>query len=224
MPASAAAPLQPLLPLTSRVCSAVRAELAIEAGCEGDVELKEPDPDGQYSDDEKIKCVVLTEPTELGMVTGALQEGGFECNGRLVNASAKGLQTFARLCHVSFSSCLIHRAAAAPVEAAAAAALHPPLRTARSNPAISLCHVASPLQIPMTTVSISFHLLPPDPRLLTSPPPALEISPLIPPSRPSQIPMTTVEISEEDEELNFKLFDRLDELDDVDLVEHNIAL
>ena len=38
------------------------------------------------------------------------------------------------------------------------------------------------------------------------------------------MPMTTVECSEEDTELNFKLIDRLDELDDVAFVEHNMQL
>jgi len=109
--------------LTTELDEEALLEMAIEAGCEGDVELLEPDPEGQYADDEKVKCVVLTEPTELGLVQGALSEGGFESNGRLVN-----------------------------------------------------------------------------------------------------IPMTTVEVSEEDMELNFKVFDRLDELDDVDLVEHNMAV
>ena len=36
------------------------------------------------------------------------------------------------------------------------------------------------------------------------------------------VPLTTVECSEEDEELNFKAIDRLDEIDDVSSVEHNM--
>mmetsp|Transcript_5810 Transcript_5810/g.15838 ORF Transcript_5810/g.15838 Transcript_5810/m.15838 type:complete len:291 (-) Transcript_5810:206-1078(-) len=38
------------------------------------------------------------------------------------------------------------------------------------------------------------------------------------------IPMATVEVSEEDEENNFKVIDRLEELDDVTNVEHNMAV
>ena len=98
-------------------------ELAIEAGCEGDVQVVDPDPEGQYSDDEKVKSVVICEYAELGLVQSALSEAGYENNGRLVH-----------------------------------------------------------------------------------------------------LPMTTAECSEEDMELNFKVFDVLDGLDDVDLVEHNMAL
>ena len=38
------------------------------------------------------------------------------------------------------------------------------------------------------------------------------------------VPMTTVECSEEHEELNYKVIDRLDEIDDVSSVEHNMAV
>ena len=95
-------------------------EMAIETGCEGDVSLESPDPDGR-GDADNVQCVVITEPSELGLVQAALQEGGHECSGMLVN-----------------------------------------------------------------------------------------------------LPMTFAECSEEDEELNYKLIDRLDELDDVSFVEHNM--
>ncbi len=97
-------------------------ELAIEAGCDGDVELEEPDPEGRGDGDE-VKCVALVEVAELGLLQGALQEAGHACSGALVN-----------------------------------------------------------------------------------------------------VPMTMVECSEEDEELNFKVIDRLDEIDDVSSVEHNMAV
>ena len=41
---------------------------------------------------------------------------------------------------------------------------------------------------------------------------------------PIQVPMATVECSTEDEEANFAAIDRLEELDDVTNVEHNMAL
>jgi transcriptional/translational regulatory protein YebC/TACO1 len=97
-------------------------ELAIEAGCEGDVALEEPDPDGR-GDGEEVKCVVVTEPTELGLLQGALQAAEHACSGMLVN-----------------------------------------------------------------------------------------------------VPLTTVECSEEDLELNFKVIDRLEEIDDVSNIEHNMAV
>ena len=59
-------------------------ELAIEAGCDGDVTVEEPDPDGRGDGDE-VKCVVLTADTELGLVQGALQEADYECSGILVH-------------------------------------------------------------------------------------------------------------------------------------------
>ena len=59
-------------------------ELAIEAGCEGDVELQPPDVEGR-GDAEAVRCVALTESTELGLVQGALQEAGHECSAQLVN-------------------------------------------------------------------------------------------------------------------------------------------
>ena len=96
-------------------------EMAIEAGCEGDVEVTDPDPDGR-GDDEAIACVILTEPTELGLMQAELVKAGEEVSGMLVN-----------------------------------------------------------------------------------------------------VPMTFAECASEDEELNYKLIDRLDELDDVAFVEHNMA-
>jgi len=96
-------------------------ELAIEAGCDGDVAVEPPDPDGR-GDDENVKCIILTEPTELGLMQSALQDANHECSGLLVN-----------------------------------------------------------------------------------------------------VPMTFADCSDEDEELNYKLIDRLDELDDVSFVEHNMA-
>lgn len=59
-------------------------DLAIEGGCEGDVALEAPDPDGRGDGDE-VKSVVLTESTELGLVQTALTEAGFECSGQLVH-------------------------------------------------------------------------------------------------------------------------------------------
>lgn len=97
-------------------------ELAIEGGCEGDVEREEADVDGR-GDSEEVKCVALTEPTELGLLQAALQEAGHACTGRLIN-----------------------------------------------------------------------------------------------------VPMATVDCSEEDAELNFNLIDKLEEIDDVDSVEHNMAV
>lgn len=97
-------------------------ELAIEAGCEGDVALEEPDPDGR-GDGEEVKCVALTEQTELGLLQGALQEADYPCSGMLVN-----------------------------------------------------------------------------------------------------VPLTTVECSSEDEELNFKVIDKLEEIDDVSSIEHNMKV
>ena len=38
------------------------------------------------------------------------------------------------------------------------------------------------------------------------------------------VPMTTMECSAEDEEANYKVIDRLEELDDVESVEHNMAV
>lgn len=38
------------------------------------------------------------------------------------------------------------------------------------------------------------------------------------------VPLAPVEVSKEDEELNFKLIDKLDEVDDVDFIEHNMLL
>jgi len=96
-------------------------ELAIEAGCEGDVELTAPDPDAR-GDGEEVKCVALTEPTELGMLQSALQAAEKPCSGMLVN-----------------------------------------------------------------------------------------------------VPLTTVECSEADAELNFQVIDRLEEIDDVASIEHNMA-
>jgi YebC/PmpR family DNA-binding regulatory protein len=60
-------------------------ELAIEAGCEGDATVEEPDPDGMRADGEEVKCVVVTEQTELGLVQAALLDSGYECSGQLVH-------------------------------------------------------------------------------------------------------------------------------------------
>lgn len=97
-------------------------ELAIEAGCEGDVSLEAPDPEGR-GDQESVKAVVMTSPTELGTLQQALQAEGLECSGTLVH-----------------------------------------------------------------------------------------------------VPMTLVQCSEQDEETNFKCIERLEELDDVSSVEHNMQL
>lgn len=97
-------------------------ELAIEGGCDGDVELQEPDVEGR-GDSEDVKCVALTEVTELGLLQGALQEAGHSCSSELVN-----------------------------------------------------------------------------------------------------MPMTYVDCSAEDEEANYKVIDRLEEIDDVSSVEHNMAV
>jgi len=97
-------------------------ELAIEAGCDGDVELQPADPDGR-GDGEEVKCVALVESAELGLLQSTLQETGHACSGSLVN-----------------------------------------------------------------------------------------------------IPLTTVECSDEQEEANYKVIDRLEELDDVSSVEHNMLV
>ena len=59
-------------------------DLAIEAGCEGDVALEPPDPDGR-GDDEKVVTVVMTSPGEMGAVQAALQAAEYECAGQLVS-------------------------------------------------------------------------------------------------------------------------------------------
>uniref|UniRef100_A0A7S0L731 Uncharacterized protein n=1 Tax=Coccolithus braarudii TaxID=221442 RepID=A0A7S0L731_9EUKA len=97
-------------------------DLAIEAGCDGDVELAEADNEGRGDSDE-VACVVLTEAAELGALQAALQEQDIPCSGSLV-----------------------------------------------------------------------------------------------------QVPLTLVECSDEDAEANFKAIDRLEELDDVTNVEHNMQL
>ena len=56
----------------------------IDAGCEEDVSIEEPDPDGRGDGDE-VKCVVLTGDKELGLVQAALQEAEYECSGVLVH-------------------------------------------------------------------------------------------------------------------------------------------
>jgi YebC/PmpR family DNA-binding regulatory protein len=111
------------LSLTEKIDEDALLELAIEAGCDGDVSVQPPDPDMRHDDVEKVKCVVLTEPTELGLVQEALQAEGKECSGMLVH-----------------------------------------------------------------------------------------------------VPVTMVECSEEDKELNFDVIDKLDELDDVAFVEHNMVM
>ena len=72
------------LTLTQPIDEEQLLELAIEGGAEGDVSLEEPDPDGRGDGDE-VKCVVLTEATELGAVQAALQGAGLECSGQLVH-------------------------------------------------------------------------------------------------------------------------------------------
>ena len=57
-------------------------ELAIEGGCEGDVDLGDVD---EERDGETAAAAVITEPTELGMVQSALQEAGYACSGSLVH-------------------------------------------------------------------------------------------------------------------------------------------
>jgi len=110
------------LALNSELSEDEVLEMAIEAGCEGDVQLEAPDTEGR-GDADDVKCVVLTEVAELGLLQGALQEAGHLCSGQLVN-----------------------------------------------------------------------------------------------------VPMTTVECSGEDEEANYKAIDRLDEIDDVSTVEHNMLV
>ena len=58
-------------------------ELAIEAGCEGDVTLEAPDTEVR-GDSEDVKCVAFTEVEELGKLQAALQEKGHACSGMLV--------------------------------------------------------------------------------------------------------------------------------------------
>lgn len=110
------------LTVNSEIDEDTALELAIEAGCEGDVEVQPPDPEGR-NDGEEVKCVIITEATELGAMQSALTEAGHACSGMLI-----------------------------------------------------------------------------------------------------QVPLATVEVSAEDEELNFKVIDRLEEIDDVVSVEHNMAV
>lgn len=109
------------LAVNSEIDEDTLLDVAIEAGCEGDVTLQPPDDEG--IDNEKVRAVVITQDTELGMVQEALQEAGHECSGSLI-----------------------------------------------------------------------------------------------------QVPMATVECSAEDEDANLKAIDRLEELDDVSTVEHNMAV
>lgn len=60
-------------------------ELAIAAGCEGDVSIELPNPEGR-GDAESVVTVVRTSPDELGTLQAALQAAGYECSGRLVHA------------------------------------------------------------------------------------------------------------------------------------------
>eukprot|EP00316_Scyphosphaera_apsteinii_P009513 CAMPEP_0119312392 /NCGR_PEP_ID=MMETSP1333-20130426/26242_1 /TAXON_ID=418940 /ORGANISM="Scyphosphaera apsteinii, Strain RCC1455" /LENGTH=234 /DNA_ID=CAMNT_0007317003 /DNA_START=207 /DNA_END=911 /DNA_ORIENTATION=+ len=59
-------------------------DVAIEAGCEGDITLEEPDQDNR-NDNDDVVCVVLTDATELGAMQVALQAAGYECSGVLVH-------------------------------------------------------------------------------------------------------------------------------------------
>jgi len=59
-------------------------DIAIEAGCEGDVDVEAPDYEGR-ADQASVKAVVMTEPAERGMVQAALQAAGFECTSSLVH-------------------------------------------------------------------------------------------------------------------------------------------
>jgi transcriptional/translational regulatory protein YebC/TACO1 len=61
----------------------LQLELAIEAGCEGDVTLEAPDTEVR-GDSEDVKCVAFTEVEELGKLQAALQEKGHACSGMLV--------------------------------------------------------------------------------------------------------------------------------------------
>ena len=60
-------------------------ELAIAAGCEGDVALEPSDADGR-GDAETVAAVARTAADELGALQAALQAAGYECVGRLVHA------------------------------------------------------------------------------------------------------------------------------------------
>ena len=59
-------------------------ELAIEAGCEGDVQLEAPDADGR-GDSEDVKAVVVLEVEELGALQAQLQSAAKACSGTLIN-------------------------------------------------------------------------------------------------------------------------------------------
>ena len=72
------------LTVNSEVDEEALLDLAIGAGLDGDVELAPVDAEGRGDDPAKVRCVVLTEPTELGAMQAALQEAGHECSGVLV--------------------------------------------------------------------------------------------------------------------------------------------
>lgn len=58
-------------------------ELYLESGGEGDCSLEEPD--AGRGDEEDVKSVVITEPTELALVQKALEAAGYESVGKLVH-------------------------------------------------------------------------------------------------------------------------------------------
>mmetsp|Transcript_77171 Transcript_77171/g.231546 ORF Transcript_77171/g.231546 Transcript_77171/m.231546 type:complete len:285 (-) Transcript_77171:297-1151(-) len=72
------------LALTKEIDEEELLELAIEAGVDGDVSVETPDPDGR-NDAEEVKCVVITESGELGVVQSALQAADYDCTGELVH-------------------------------------------------------------------------------------------------------------------------------------------
>lgn len=59
-------------------------EHALEAGCDGQVTLEQPDPDGR-DDSQDVRCVVITEATELGSLQSVLIKVGIPCSGVFIN-------------------------------------------------------------------------------------------------------------------------------------------
>lgn len=77
--------------VTSELDEEKALELAIEAGCDGDVAVEPPDYDGR-GDAESVKAVVMTLPAELGMMQAALQAAGYECSSSLVHVANAPLE------------------------------------------------------------------------------------------------------------------------------------
>lgn len=70
------------LPVRKPIDEDALLELAIDGGCEGDVELAAPDVD--RGDDEAVVGAVMTSPGDAGAMQAALQAAGWECAAELV--------------------------------------------------------------------------------------------------------------------------------------------